>query len=433
MLENQISRLGKDQASNKKILFLINTLKLGGGAQTVATILGKNLMNLGYEVTYLIFFPLKPFIQIDLPIYSLNEKHGGWTNKQEGRKKSLLRRIKRLFELTLIFPKVVRHFCEKNEIEIIISFLEDANLVSISSRVLYGNKPKLIISLRSNPNSYQKKFSVLIYKKLLIKRFYKYSDFVVIPSKGIKKVLINMGISSNRLKTIYNPTDVEKNLLLSEIDLNFDAIKDSFVFISIGRFERIKGHLFLIKAFYNVIKNFNNVHLILIGDGHLKLEILRYIQILKIEDYVSILGIKKNIFPYLKIADCLILPSITEAFPNILIEALSVNLPIISTDCESGPREILTDSVKLDTNLEYPYLGQYGILTRPFSINQEPRLEFPLSKSEKSLSDAMKLIIKSPELIERYSKVIIKAKKFDKNKIVNDWIDLISLFNNGSV
>lgn len=423
----------------KNILIFINTLKLGGGAQSVASRLAKECISLGYKVKYLIFFPLKPLIKVESPIYNLNEKHGGWNNYEENKIKLLIRRFKRSIELIIIFPRITRDFCKKNKINLIISFMEDANLVSILSRIIFKNSSKLIVSSRSNPKfSYQGFFDNLIYTKILIKKLFKYSDFVVIPSKGMKKVLIDLGCDNCNLKTIYNPNNINNYVKLSNVNLenflkdenlNSEVIKNSFNFITIGRFENVKGHLFLIKALYEIIKEYPNVHLMLIGEGSLKLEIQKYIQILKIEKNVSFLGVKNNIYPYLNLADCLILPSITEGFPNILIEALSVNLPIVSTDCESGPREILTNNVDLDVDLKYPFLGEYGILTRPFSISDKAKLIFPLSDSEKSLADAMKLILKNPKLIEKYSKGIERAKKFHKAEIIKDWMNLFNQLN----
>ena len=435
----KVYRIENQQSMKKNILILINTLKLGGGSQTVVSRLAKGFMNFGYKVKYLIFFPLKPYIKVDSPIYSLNEKHGGWIKNKENKLKSIIRRSKRLIDLTVIFPRIFRDFCKKNEINLIISFMEDANLISILSRKLFKNITKLIVSLRSNPKfSYKGFFDNLIYTKLLIKKLFKYSDFVVIPSKGMKKVLIDLGCENSHLKTIYNPNNIDKYIELSNVNIEkilnnknliSDVIKNSFNFITIGRFEKVKGHLFLIKAFYEVIKKYPKIHLMLIGEGHLKLEILKYIRSLKIEKNITILGVKNNIFPYLKIADCLILPSITEGFPNILIEALSVNLPIISTDCESGPREILTNNIGFNVSLKYPFLGEYGILTRPFSLNDEPKLKFPLFNSEKSLADAMKLVLKNPELIERYSRGIERAKIFHTDEIIKDWINLFNQLN----
>ena len=125
----------------------------------------------------------------------------------------------------------------------------------------------------------------------------------------------------------------------------------------------------------------------------------------------------------------MILPSVTEGFPNIIIEALSVNLPIIATDCEAGPREILCNNLSLKKTIIYPFLGKYGILTKPHSINDETKMTSPLSNSEKSLADAMKMILKNPTLIEKYSNGIERAKNYDIDKIIRVWKDLFNNLN----
>jgi len=114
--------------------------------------------------------------------------------------------------------------------------------------------------------------------------------------------------------------------------------------------------------------------------------------------------------------------------PMALIEALSLNLPIISTDCKTGPREILCPELDLNKAIDYPYLGNHAILSEPFpnelifnSIN-----EVPLHKPEKILANLMTEIIENPRLTKNYSKGQVIAKNFDKEKIIGQWKKLLT-------
>ena len=78
------------------------------------------------------------------------------------------------------------------------------------------------------------------------------------------------------------------------------------------------------------------------------------------------LDVQENVFPFLKKSDCFIFTSLWEGLPMTLIEALSMNLPIISTDCKTGPREILCPEIDLKKEIQYPYLGEYAVLIQPF-------------------------------------------------------------------
>lgn len=74
-------------------------------------------------------------------------------------------------------------------------------------------------------------------------------------------------------------------------------------------------------------------------------------------------------FKYIKKCDCFLLNSYWESFGQVLVEALIFNKIVISTDCQSGPREIISPELSLDEKIKYPYFGKYGILTRPYILN----------------------------------------------------------------
>jgi len=120
-----------------------------------------------------------------------------------------------------------------------------------------------------------------------------------------------------------------------------------------------------------------------------------------------------------------------EGMPNTIIEALSLNLPVISTDCKAGPREILCPELNINEKISYPYYGEYGILSKPF-----PRMfiwqnlnEKPLIEEEKIFADIMIKIIEDKDLRRKYSKGLKRAKDFDIKKIMKSWKKLIEEFN----
>ncbi len=126
------------------------------------------------------------------------------------------------------------------------------------------------------------------------------------------------------------------------------------------------------------------------------------------ENNVFLLGAQSNPFKFLKYSHCFVLSSLWEGLPNVLIEALSMNLPIMSTDCETGPREILCSELDINEEIIYPYYGRYGILTKPFSeefiwndINEES-----LTKEENLLANLMIKIIENKNLRKKYSNSI---------------------------
>lgn len=118
---------------------------------------------------------------------------------------------------------------------------------------------------------------------------------------------------------------------------------DKKYIISIGRLTYQKNFNLLIESFYEINKIYNDYKLIIIGDGEKRKELELLISKLNLKNEVFLIGFKKNIFPYLNIADCLISSSRWEDPGFTLIEAGILNKIIISSDCMSGPRELLND------------------------------------------------------------------------------------------
>ena len=110
--------------------------------------------------------------------------------------------------------------------------------------------------------------------------------------------------------------------------------------IHVGRFAEEKDHITFLNSLIFLKKKIN-FEAVIIGRGSLKKKFLKFIEINNLKKNVRILDYKKNPYPYIKQADFLILTSLHEGLPNILLEAIVLNKFIISSNCPTGPREIL--------------------------------------------------------------------------------------------
>lgn len=176
-----------------------------------------------------------------------------------------------------------------------------------------------------------------------------------IASKKLYLITTPTKTTLNYLRDI-NLIDKKKLILLTDpvfrireiVNLKKERINESFqldkkYIISIGRLTYQKNFNLLIEGFYKINKIYNDFKLIIIGDGEKRKELELLISKLNLKDKVFLIGFKKNIFPYLNIADCLISSSRWEDPGFTLIEAGVLNKTIISSDCMSGPRELLND------------------------------------------------------------------------------------------
>ena len=180
------------------------------------------------------------------------------------------------------------------------------------------------------------------------------------------------------------------------------------MFITIGRLDSGKNHKLMIDAIREIDAN-----LYIIGEGELREELETQIEKLELENRVSLLGRQNNPYKYLSKADCFIFTSNYEGFPNVLVEALSCKLPVISSDCRSGPREILAPKSDISFQLKKSIeIAKYGILV-------------PIN-SKKELVEAMNLIIESESLRDSYiKKGKSRAESFNKNRILDKFLDVI--------
>ncbi len=183
-------------------------------------------------------------------------------------------------------------------------------------------------------------------------------------------------VPSNKIEVTYNffDIDVVQNATQEAIDSSHATIfSNGETIITCGRLARQKNHASFITWFAS-FKGLRKCKLIILGDGELREQLLSLCTELELKifhpwadlslskDYdIYFLGFQQNPFKYLKRADVFILPSLWEGFPLVLGEAMACGLPIISADCPTGPREILS----LDLNekiMTTPDFTDFGVL-----------------------------------------------------------------------
>jgi glycosyltransferase involved in cell wall biosynthesis len=401
-----------------KILIVVEKLKIGGGAEKIASILGTYLNRKGYKIYYLTFYDFEPKYYFEGEYYTLNENVNN----------SLFDKLKKLF----VRARKISQFCKKKDIDIVISFMETANFPATLSKIIFNSKLKLIVGIHTNPEIYISKKNN--FYTFLIKVLYPFSNLIITVSKEAKNILIskyNFSKINQKIKVLYNGYDISEYIIKSNEPLEEEHKKlfdnNSFIFINVGRLAEPKGQWFLIRCFKKVVEKYPNAKLIILGDGELRKKLQELINKLDLQNNIYLLGRQENPYKFLKNSDCFVLSSLWEGFSNALIEALSLNLPIISTDCKAGPREILCPELNINNKINYPYYGRYGILTKPFprEFIWENLDKKPLLEEEKLLADLMIEMIEDESLRRKYNKSLERAKDFDIEKIIKEWEEII--------
>ena len=219
---------------------------------------------------------------------------------------------------------------------IFISNQNYANIISVL--LLYKlEKIKLILIERNHIDEfkYQKNFKNL-FIKLSIKYFYKRADEIIGISKTLSKDLSNH--IKKKVTTIYNPSFDTQIYSLAKKPIKIKRKKN--LILTVGRFENQKDPYTILKAFKLVLKKMD-CNLIMIGFGSMFDKLNKFVKDNGIQKKVKILKNINNPFPYYKYAKLFILASKYEGFGNVIVEAAMFKVPIISSNCNSGPPEIL--------------------------------------------------------------------------------------------
>ena len=311
-----------------KIVFILPSLK-GGGAERVILTLANGFKKKGSDVYLLLIndeIDYSKEIIDGVSIVNLDSKR------------------------VLFSMFGIKRFLNKVRPDILFSTIAHLNVYLLSLKIFLSNNKTRFVIRESNTLSELIKVHNSIKSRLLhlmIRLQYPKADLIVAPSKGVAKDLTdNYAISKNQIMVNYNPINYQTLLQsadepLENIEIDFRQTK---IIIGIGSLSKQKDFATLIKAFYEVEKS-HNCKLIIFGEGKERKHLEKLIIRLGLEKKVIMPGFNNNPFKYLKNADVFILSSIYEGLPNVLIQALLLGIPCVSTKCKSGPDEILKNGV----------------------------------------------------------------------------------------
>jgi glycosyltransferase involved in cell wall biosynthesis len=301
--------------NNNKIAIVSASLGLGG-AERFASLLGLMLSNLGYEVHHIIILDIVDY-EYKGKLVNLGKLFGNGNLFFRGGKKGYY----------------IANYLSKNKIDSIIDIRSRPLLLrEILTKWIYGYRKTYFMIHSSNLEMYLPK------SRFWAKFLYGKVAKLVFVSKEIEEKVKDIYGFTNT-KTIYNPIIFPETHHKKPI-----GIPDTYL-LFFGRIEdKIKNLSLLIEAFELSKLQERNVHLLIIGEGSDKEMILNTINNKKLQDFVHLIPFQRNILPYIQHAKCSFLTSYFEGFPMSLIESLAVETPVISVDCETGPREIVENN-----------------------------------------------------------------------------------------
>jgi glycosyltransferase involved in cell wall biosynthesis len=392
--------LEKQAIKQQKIMFLIPTLATGGGERVVSQLsfgldkaVEKIIVLFKKEISY-------PYCGRLVP---LNIYFSG-------------RSFSKIYNLALGFLKF-RSLVKKEKPDYVISVGNSANIINIlsGSRAIVRVDNFLSSDCRNN---WEKIYKFLV--KILFKRAYK----IIAVSNGIASDLVeNFNVPREKILVIYNPINLEeiKEFSAEPIEKEYEPVFKNQVVINIGRLSEQKGQWHLIKSFKLVKEKIKDAKLVILGEGKLEPNFKKLAEKMGLEKDVFFLGWKENPFKYLAKAKVFVLSSLWEGFGNVIVEAMACRLPVVSADCKSGPREIISPELDLKKEIKENYCGKFGVLTPAFNLDYK-MAENDFSEEEKNLSKAIVKIISDKNLQEKIkNNSAQRAEEFDIKNIIKEW------------
>lgn len=349
-------QMNKSTNPPTKILFVIPSLD-GGGAEKVLSHILDYIDKSCYAISLALFGKRDRDIPDVTELYDL-------------KKKSRFSFFRLIYQLR----KVIK---ELNP-DTIVSMLHFTNIVTICASMFLPDKPQTIICEQNYHRAHIPKLRLGFLRKQLMRFAYRRADKIVAVSEKLKEALIaDFNMNPNRVKVIYNaiPVDTIEKLSINVVSSDIFNKQGGKVIIAVGRLTQQKRFDRLIKAFA-AVREEKEAFLLILGQGELLEELKNLSRYLKVSEYVRFLGFKINPFAWISKADLFVLSSDYEGFPLVILEAMACGTPVISTDCPSGPGEIITN-------------GKNGILCS--------------SLNENELLEAMLALLGSKELRHKFS------------------------------
>lgn len=295
------------------LFLVIPTLRQGGAERVISELANEFSRYSDLTVHLVLLANADDFYQLDerITVHRLGFKNTGHIGKLKSE--------------VIVFLKM-RTLLKRHNPTVVLSFMDKYNVFTIlASRFL---NIQVFVSDRSNPKL---KLSSSMY--ILKKITYRYSTGIIAQT-SLAKYTIAAFTGHKNVRVIPNP--------VKEIN-TFPEIKRENIIINVGRLVPEKGQEYLIKAF-SMLGN-KDWKLVILGDGPLHNKLKSQILDLGLDGKVIMPGAVKNIDEWLAKSSIFVLSSVSEGFPNALVEAMAAGLPCVSFDCDAGPRDIIDHNV----------------------------------------------------------------------------------------
>jgi glycosyltransferase involved in cell wall biosynthesis len=355
----------------------------GGGAEKAMLSLANGIAQKGYEVNLVLVQATGPYMNRIAPevnVVNLNAS-------------------RLLFSL----PKLIGYLRREHP-TVLLTALEDTSLIALWAKRLANVQTRIVLTIQNHVSLFALNATKWKHRltPFMASLFYPWASGIVAVSKGVAEDLAHITkIPLDEIKVIYNPIITPEFLEQSLEPVDHPWFSQSArskipIVIGVGRLEKQKNFDVLIHAFAKVKEQYPiPVRLVILGEGTLRSSLEKLIHTLGLSDSIVLPGFVGNPQAYMAQASVLVLSSIFEGFGNVICEAIAVGTPVVSTDCKSGPSEILDG-------------GKYGQLVEVGDVD--------------SMTESILQILNAPPDIEMLKQ---RGHQFSLDKAVIEYLKVI--------
>ena len=248
---------------------------------------------------------------------------------------------------TIKYSKAIADIARRENPDCLVGIMHTGSFYVSAAKDIFRLRIPHIGTIEGNVTAFfkiLKRPPTLIEKALLWYILRRPSEFVV-PSHGVMDdIRENFHAHERRTSVIYNGIDIDGIRKMASETVNIRKKEGRNIIATACRLSAQKDFVTLIRAF-RAVREKADSELIIVGDGELRDEIMEIAKSLDVERDVTITGFKENPFPYIREADVFVLSSFAEGFGNVIIEAMALDVPVVASDCPSGPGEIIQNGI----------------------------------------------------------------------------------------
>lgn len=355
-----------------KVLFAIDSLT-GGGAERVITQLANGLDVQKFEVQIVLTQSIECLQRLENHVSLVklpervpeNLRHPGYRFIDKaaaiaarlicGEEDRVEPRLEReIHNFRIMAATLAKHIMDWRP-DCILSFLPNSNLICLLAQSWYHLDVPLVCSDRNHLSSELPRLPYNGLRRFLIKRLYPRAARHVAVTMEVGQDLVDtFGVPASRMVVIQNGVDIERvrELAARERPPALPERSETLRIVCVGRLSRQKGQRLLLRALARM--HSRNWQLILLGTGEDEAALRDLTTQLGIAERVQFAGWQENPYSWIARCDIFVLSSLWEGMPNAMLEAMALGLPVVSTNCPSGPMDILDG-------------GRYGRLVAPDS------------------------------------------------------------------